>query len=106
MHQNDRPMLEKQLRFDFESPSRSEPVPLDSTEGMLTTLRMLEYGASMHFVLSDREVMGNTERIQRLIRTRNREIMSILYEDHELSKRAGEKVWNVNCWWQPLEDLE
>lgn len=101
-------MLERQLRFDFDHCEKPEPerIPLDSVGGMLETLRMLEYGASMHFLLSEREVEGNTQRIQQLTRVRNREIFTTLFEDHELSKRAGQKVWRVNCWWQPLEDME
>lgn len=101
-------MLEKQLRFDFDHCSKSEPerIPLDSVGGMLETLRMLEYGASMHFLLSEHEVKGNTQRIQQLTRARNKEIFTILSEDHELSKRVGQKVWRVNCWWQQLEEMD
>lgn len=101
-------MLERQLRFDFDHSSKPEPegIILDSVEGMLSTLRMLEYGASMHFLLSEREVRGNTQHIQQLTRARNKEIFTILSEDHELSKRAGQKVWRVNCWWQQLEEMD
>ena len=101
-------MPEKQLRFDFDHSSQPKPEPLhlDSVEGMLGALRMLEYGASMHFLLSDSEIKGNTQHIQQLTRARNKEIFTILYEDRALSKRTGQKVWRVNCWWQPLEDVE
>lgn len=101
-------MSEKQLRFDFDHCQKPEPesLLLDSVGGMLETLRMLEYGASMHFLLSEREIKGNTQHIQQLTRARNKEIFTTLYEDHELSKLAGQKVWRVNCWWQPLDNPE
>ena len=97
-----------QLRFDFDHLQKQEPegILLDSVEGMMETLRMLEYGASMHFLLSDREIKGNTQHIQQLTRVRNKEIFTILYEDRALSKRTGQKVWKVDCQWQRLDDFD